>query len=457
MIAIQEKGDKQTRGLSENTLLSQELLLASERPKPRNQSTDSKSKEITKIVHQLKLRGLEAHFVKQVCATQTRTYFFTLPEDRIADIIKLDEPFARILESTLETSGISILAPVPDSALIAITVPRKTGEPVCLAPFIEVIKADQFKVPFVLGEDYTGKPRVIDLVKCQHQLIGGATGSGKSNGLKAAIASIVLTCRPDQVRLLLVDCKGMDLVVFNDVPHLAGPIITDKDEALVALDWLTQEMARRGDFLRSQGVSDIWAYNDQCTRNENELSQTPSHPFPAILVVVDEVQVLLNGNANEIEVLLRTLMQQGRAHGILLVLATQRPSADIVQGSIKANLPGRIAFHLPSKVDSRVVLDEGGAELLRGKGDLLTAQPTFSGLVRLQAPLVTEADLQKVKDIAANAQPSYLFNGSITLPVPVMACHSGKPAKSKKSLRRRFFGGGGRSDCSADLRGLTLA
>jgi len=357
----------------------------------------SYSENIAKIIRQFNHRDIKAVFIKRVEATRTTTYFFELDEHRLNDIVRIDDNIMRkMLEVALQTSGISIQAPVPGTSQVAVIVPKKTCEPVGLANFIDDIRKHNYKIPLVLGEDYLGNSHIIDLARCHHQLIGGRTGSGKSNFLKAIITAIAMTCKSKILKLLLVDGKGVDLVVFNSLPHLLCPVITERRKAINALRWLSQEMKQRMHLLHNQNIPDIWEYNKHCALEMEKQCKKGFEPLPAILLIIDEVQVLINGKNEEAESLLRIITQQGRACGIIVVLSTQRPSVDIIQGSIKINLPGRIAFSLPSNADSRVILDQPGAESLRDKGDLLAVEASFGKIMRFQAPLATDKEIKEV-------------------------------------------------------------
>jgi len=352
------------------------------------------SKRIAKIVQQLKSRDIRAKFVKKDLATKTTTYLFELDKRRLSDVGKIDTLTRQTLELALETSGISILAPVPDTSQIAVIVPTKGPDSVRLPRFADAIRRGNYKIPCVLGEDFTGKPVVTDLAEDCHQLVAGATGSGKSMLLKAIITAIAMTCDHQSLKLIIVDGKGIDFVAFDRLLHLACPVITDSDRALAALRWLCSEIERRRRLFQQRNFTHIWAYNNWCTSDGSE--EDPSEVLPALLLAVDEVQTLVNYKNEEVESMLRHITQQGRAYGIVVILATQRPSVDILQGTIKTNLSGRISFYLPSSADSRVILDQGGAELLRHKGDLLAIETSLNSVTRLQAPLVTDQEIESV-------------------------------------------------------------
>jgi len=353
--------------------------------------------EVGKIDEQLRHRGIAAKFVGEVTATRTICYLFELQNERLGDVVKLDNTMCKILEVALAKPGITAITPVPNSSRMGIVVPRKTPDTVSLHAFVSEIRGHDYEVPCVLGEDHMGVALIVDLATCQHQLVGGATGSGKSNLLKAIILGIAATCDPGHIRLILVDGKGIDLVAFEGIPHLACPVITSHPDALKSLRWLVSEMERRRTLLRKHHMPDIWQYNSRCCVTDEPAVGSQIQVLPAVLLVIDEVQTLVNGRHGEAKDLLRQITQQGRSAGILCIMATQRPSVDILQGSIKTNCPGRIAFHLPSQVDSRVVLDCPGAEALKDKGDMMAVEPVFNGVLRLQAPLVTDQDIADIR------------------------------------------------------------
>ncbi len=380
--------------VAENTGISKDSEIHNYDIVTSKQNINRQNEIIIKISQQFNYRDIKATYVKKVSATRTTTYFYELDKHRLHDIVRIDSTLRRILEIALETSGISILAPIPETSQIAVIVPEKECAPVRIESFIDDVKKHDYRIPCVAGEDYLGHPLVLDLAECHHQLLGGATGSGKSNLLRAIITTIAMTCESKQLRIILVDGKGIDLAVFNKIPHLLCPVITEKEKAVNALRWLTEEMERRRDLLQNQNLSDIWIYNQQCLCEAEDENEGPLEELPAILLIIDEVQVLMDGKNEEVEGLLRKITQQGRACGIIVILATQRPSVDIIQGSIKINLPGRIAFNLPSQIDSRVILDQPGAEILKSKGDMLVSEPPYGKVIRLQAPLVTDLEIQ---------------------------------------------------------------
>ena len=350
-----------------------------------------------RIASQFRQRGIDATCVGVDVATRMTTFRFRLAEGGYDQVTKADDLLCRMIAMTTETSGISIQAPIPDSVDIAVHLPRKgVTEPVRLAPFVDVARRSAYRVPLCLGDDYLGRPCVVDLATECHQLVAGQTGSGKSVFLSSAVLTLTMATTPESVRLVLIDGKGLDLTVFDPLPHNACPVITEPSQAARALECLNGEMDRRRQFIRQESAQDIWTLNERLSEQHAAL--------PAWVLMIDEFQTILSErNADR---LLQRLAQQGRACGIFVILATQRPSVDILQGSTKTNIPGRVCFRLPSQVDSRVVLDQGGAEELAQPGDLLTVQSSTGRLVRLQCPLPSRGEIQRVREYFDSDQPS---------------------------------------------------
>jgi S-DNA-T family DNA segregation ATPase FtsK/SpoIIIE len=314
-------------------------------------------------------------------------------------------PVNRILALTndlalaLAAAPIRIEAPVPGRSVVGIEVPN---EKITVVSLRAVLESEQFKkvssktpLPLALGRDVSGTAVVTDLVMMPHLLIAGATGSGKSVSINAIIACLLCTNTPDQLRLVLVDPKRVELVNLNGIPHLIGPVITDVSQVVNALRWAVREMENRLQLFSKRGeewktsVRNIDAYNSQADKHESEL-------LPYILIVIDELADLMLAAPEETEKLITRLAQLSRATGIHLILATQRPSVDVVTGLIKANFPARISFAVTSSVDSRVVLDALGAEKLLGRGDMLFMSPDSAKLVRLQGCFVSDDELARI-------------------------------------------------------------
>jgi S-DNA-T family DNA segregation ATPase FtsK/SpoIIIE len=328
------------------------------------------------------------------------------------------------LAMNLRASSIRIVAPIPGKAVIGIEIPNAVRETVFLRELLAAPVYQDARGPLAvaLGKDILGQPVVDDLARMPHLLIAGATGSGKSVFINTLVLSILYRCTPSDVRLLMVDPKRIELSTYNDIPHLLYPIITSPKEATSGLRWAVAEMERRYELLAEMGVRNISSFN-QRLKQEGWLAPPgagaggeatdPDHPakrspLPYIVVIIDELADLMMVSSKEVETLITRLAQMARAAGIHLVLATQRPSVDVITGLIKANFPARISFQVSSRVDSRTILDTQGAEHLLGAGDLLFLPPGTSGLKRLHAAYVSDREIEAVVDhVKAQARPQY--------------------------------------------------
>ncbi|HEX2312003.1 MAG TPA: FtsK/SpoIIIE domain-containing protein, partial [Vicinamibacterales bacterium] len=268
------------------------------------------------------------------------------------------------------------------------------------------------KLTLALGKTIHGEPFVADLATMPHLLIAGSTGTGKSVGLNGMLTSVLYRSTPDDVRLIMIDPKRLELGMYDDIPHLLTPVVVDPKQASNALRWAVREMEERYKTLASEGVRNI----DQYNRNMRALASEqqpgrngePPKPLPFILVVIDELADLMMVAGNEVEESICRLAQMARAVGIHLILATQRPSVDVITGLIKANLPARIAFRVSSKIDSRTVLDGNGAEQLLGKGDMLYLPPASSRYVRLHGPYISEQESARLASfLRKQGKPTY--------------------------------------------------
>jgi S-DNA-T family DNA segregation ATPase FtsK/SpoIIIE len=332
------------------------------------------------------------------------------------------------LSLALKAPSIRIQAPVPGEAVIGIEVPNRKREKICLR---EILEAPEFAasgghLTLALGKTISGRPAAADLARMPHLLIAGATGAGKSVALHAMIASIVFNATADDVRFILIDPKMLELSVYEGIPHLLVPVVVDPDKAAAALLWATQEMERRYRQIRELGVRNIDGYNLALAKNpelvaarfprwagEAESSEAEQAPvehrkLPKIVIVIDELADLMLSEGKNVERDITRLAQKARACGIHLILATQRPSVDIITGLIKANMPARISFQVASRVDSRTILDAIGAERLLGEGDMLFMPPGTARLQRLHSPFVSESEIRKVTDfLRAQGAPDY--------------------------------------------------
>lgn len=306
----------------------------------------------------------------------------------------------------LAASRIRIVAPIPGKHAVGIEIPNKERAKVS---FKEMLQDDKFQdskneIPLALGKDITGNPQIIDLVKTPHLLIAGATGSGKSVCVNSIICSILYKRTPDEVRLLLIDPKIVELKFYNDIPHLLTPVITEPKRAFQALQYCIYLMEQRYILLDSMGVRDIRSYNKKIIRN-----RIATKKLPYIVVVVDEFADLIATSGKELESILARLAAMARAVGIHLVLATQRPSIDVITGLIKANIPSRIAFMVSNKIDSRIILDTIGADKLLGQGDMLFSAAWDPTLTRIQGAFLSEAEVESVTDyVKTLGTPDYI-------------------------------------------------
>ena len=303
---------------------------------------------------------------------------------------------------------------IPGKAVVGIEVPNRERETIQLR---EVIESKKFKdsssmLSIALGKSIDGLNYVADLAKMPHLLIAGATGAGKSVGVNTLIVSILYKAKPDEVKLIMVDPKQVELGIYADIPHLATPIITDPKRAAISLKWAVGQMERRYKDLAGWGVRNIDGYNAEVKRrNEAEQLDDNGEPWkklPFLVIIIDELADLMMVAGKEVEESITRLAQMARAVGIHLVLATQRPSVDVITGLIKANFPSRISFRVSSKVDSRTIIDANGAESLLGKGDMLFLPPGTSNLIRVHGAFVDEKEINKiVEHVKTQGRPEY--------------------------------------------------
>ena len=308
----------------------------------------------------------------------------------LADDIKLN----------LAAADIRIESPIPGKAAVGIEVPNKENSAVMLRDLLESteFKNSASNVSFAVGRDIAGRCVVADIAKMPHLLIAGATGSGKSVCINTLIMSILYKASPDQVRLIMVDPKVVELSVYNGIPHLMIPVVTDPKKAAGALNWAVAEMTRRYQAFAEHQVRDMKGYNEKVSQLEPDENGNKPDTMPQIVIIVDELADLMMVAPGEVEESICRLAQLARAAGIHLVLATQRPSVNVITGLIKANMPSRIAFSVSSGVDSRTIIDMNGAEKLLGKGDMLFYPSGYQKPVRVQGAFVSDKEVQKVTD-----------------------------------------------------------
>jgi S-DNA-T family DNA segregation ATPase FtsK/SpoIIIE len=306
---------------------------------------------------------------------------------------------------------------LPGKSTVGVEVPNNERATIVLRALIESseYQLSSYKLPLALGKDITGKIVVSDLQKMPHLLAAGSTGTGKSVSINAMILSLLFRSRPDQVKMILIDPKRLELGLYQDIPHLLVPVVTEPKIAQNVLKWAVTEMESRYKKLAKRGVRNLEVYNEQVKQLPIPgLNQSPGEtegdrdPLPYIVIVIDELADLMMTSPREVEESITRLAQMARAVGIHLILATQRPSVDVITGLIKANFPARISFRVASKVDSRTILDSNGAEQLLGRGDMLFLPPGSSRLLRVHGPLVTEEEvIQVVEFLKKQGKPIY--------------------------------------------------
>ena len=350
--------------------------------------------------------------------------FEPAPGVKVSRIVNLADDLALALSAL----SIRIVAPIPGKSVVGIEVPNTNRETVFLKEIIDSnnFRAFKSKLSFGLGKDIAGDPFVVDLARMPHLLVAGSTGSGKSVSINAMICSILFKATPEEVRFLMIDPKMLELSDYEGIPHLLLPVVTNPKKAAAALKWLVEEMERRYTVLAEKGVRNIEHYHQRMERELKEKGKVykrkgdllegdeekvtePMERIPYIGVVIDELADLMMISSRDVEESITRLAQMSRAVGIHLLLATQRPSVDVLTGIIKANFPARISFQVTSKVDSRTILDTIGAEHLLGAGDMLFLPPGSSKLIRLHGAFVSSAEIKRIVEFwKKQGKPSYL-------------------------------------------------
>lgn len=344
--------------------------------------------------------GIDAHVTEINMGPSVTQYAIELAVGtKLSKVTNLQNDLALALSAP--TGQIRIEAPIPGRNLVGIEVPNKTSEYVSLRQMLSssTMTGSKSKLTVALGLNVAGEATVADIAKMPHVLIAGSTGSGKSVAINAFIASILFRASPTEVKFILVDPKRVELTNYNNIPHLLTPVITDPEKVVSALKWAIQEMERRYKLFAEVGVRNIAAYN--------ELSGFQSMHY--IVIIIDELADIMLFAPSEVEDCITRLAQMARAVGIHLVLATQRPSVDVITGLIKANIPARIAFNVASMIDSRVIIDSPGAEKLLGRGDMLFIPPEDSKARRIQGTFVDDAELNRLVEYLkqAGVEPEY--------------------------------------------------
>ncbi|KFD41352.1 cell division protein FtsK [Peptococcaceae bacterium SCADC1_2_3] len=342
--------------------------------------------------------------------TVTRYEFQPPPGVKVSRIVGLADD----ITLAMAASRVRIEAPIPGKAAVGIEIPNREISSVYLRELIETkeFASSSSRLTVVLGRDIAGTPIITDLSKMPHLLIAGATGAGKSVCINTLISSILFKATPDEVKFLLIDPKMVELTIYSDIPHLISPVVTNVKKTAGALHWAVKEMEHRYELFAACGAKDITRYNEIMCKLPPE-----NQCLPFIVVIIDELADLMMIAPNEVEDAICRLAQMARAAGIHLVLATQRPSVDVITGLIKANIPSRISFAVTSQMDSRTILDMGGAEKLVGKGDMLFLPIGASKPVRLQGAFLTDKDITTLTNFIKE-QMSPVFNEEVTLVQP---------------------------------------
>ncbi|MBR0057381.1 MAG: DUF87 domain-containing protein, partial [Kiritimatiellae bacterium] len=381
------------------------------------------------------------------------TYEF-LPAQRIRpeQVAAMD----KTLEMRIKAKSLRIEAPIPGKGVCGIEVPNKVARSVTVR---EVLEGDtwraavrKLKLPLLLGKDASGHDLVVDMADMPHLLVAGATGSGKSVCMNAILTGLLMSRTPDELKLILVDPKVVEFAGYREIPHLVVPVITDPKKVALGLIWAIHEMERRYKLLSEAGVKNIASYNDrkpapvqQDMFEDAGLDAEPREPekLPYILIVIDEMADLMLQVKKEIEDGITRLAQKSRAVGIHLILATQRPTVNIVTGTIKANIAGRIAFQVAQKNDSKTIIDRMGAETLIGRGDMLFLNPRTGKTIRAQGAFITDGDAESVTDyIRSQAKPKYSEEAQRQLEAATGEEDKGKGGRERRDTHPGGFQGG---------------
>ncbi|MCQ2889897.1 DNA translocase FtsK [Helicobacter pylori] len=356
--------------------------------------------KIQDLLNKLRTFKIDGDIIRTYSGPIVTTFEFRpAPSVKVSRILGLSDDLAM----TLCAESIRIQAPIKGKDVVGIEIPNSQSQIIYLREILEseLFQKSSSPLTLALGKDIVGNPFITDLKKLPHLLIAGTTGSGKSVGVNAMILSLLYKNPPDQLKLVMIDPKMVEFSIYADIPHLLTPIITDPKKAIGALQSVAKEMERRYSLMSEYKVKTIDSYNEQAKNNGVEA-------FPYLIVVIDELADLMMTGGKEAEIPIARIAQMGRASGLHLIVATQRPSVDVVTGLIKTNLPSRVSFRVGTKIDSKVILDTDGAQSLLGRGDMLFTPPGTNGLVRLHAPFATEDEIKKIVDfIKAQKEVEY--------------------------------------------------
>ena len=421
-------GDKKDEGLTITPVIGEYTpppinLLAKDKGKPQVGDTKANANIIKRTLQNFGIR-VE---MDEISVGPTVTRYSLKPAEgvRISKIVSLQSN----LELALAASPIRIEAPIPGKSLVGIEVPNTSKATISLAGLLRNPDFTDSPKPLLvtLGRDITGHPHYMDVAKMPHGLIAGTTGSGKSVTLHALITSLLYRNGPQNLRFIMVDPKRVELTLYNDIPHLLTPVIKQPKQAILALKWAANEMDRRYNILETERVRDIGSYHKnvlapamkEYERKKRKYEESgddyedPDMPetMPYIVIIIDELADIMQAYPRELEAAIVRLAQMSRAVGIHLILSTQRPSVNVITGLIKANVPSRIALKVSSQIDSRTILDAGGAEKLLGAGDMLSLSSDNGKPQRIQAPFISEEEVKKIVDFLAKNNDMGLDTG----------------------------------------------
>ena len=353
--------------------------------------------KIQDLLEKLRRFKIEGDVVRTYSGPVVTTFEFKpAPHVKVSRILTLQDDLAMALRA----KTIRIQAPIPGKDVVGIEVPNQKIETIYLKEILEseIFQKSSSPLTIALGKDIVGNAFVTDLKKLPHLLIAGTTGSGKSVGINAMLLSLLYRNSPDTLRFLMIDPKMLEFSIYNDIPHLLTPVITKPKQAIIALANMVSEMERRYQVMSHSKTKNIENYNEKA-------KSIGMDPLPYIVIIIDELADLMMTSGKDVEFYIARLAQMARASGIHIIVATQRPSVDVVTGLIKANLPSRISFKVGQKIDSKVIIDTSGADSLLGNGDMLFTPPGTSGLIRLHAPYTNEEEIDKVVEYLKKQRP----------------------------------------------------
>ena len=395
------------------------LSLLDEPKKVKNNNQANIESNIKKLEEVLREFGIIGHVVEVTVGPAITQYELELkPGTKLSKLTGINKE----ISLALAKKDVRIQAPIPGKSTVGIEISNETPTTVFVKEIMEKLvreKSDN-KLLVALGKDILSKPQYCEINKTPHLLVAGATGSGKSVCINCILASILMRTKPDEVKLLLVDPKKVELSVFNGVPHLMAPVVTDPKKASVALAKIVKEMEDRYDIFEEKGVKNIGSYNEMVEKKNKALPiDSKLKKMPYIVVIVDELADLMLVASKEVEDSIMRITQMARAAGIHLIIATQRPSTDVITGVIKANIPSRISFAVSSGIDSRTILDMTGAEKLLGRGDMLFLPMGESTPTRIQGAWITEDEVKRIVDYTISQQKAIYDEKMLNLNTPV--------------------------------------